>query len=449
MKSFSQAPRFVLALLCLALIAGCRRDRPTDVDALLQDVLLEASQGRGLSYFQLPADGNYSALPQDPNNPITREKVELGKMLFHETALGMNPRIVNGEGTYSCASCHHSDGGFQAAMRQGIGEGGTGFGIFGEGRRATGGYPLDSVDVQPIRTPSAMNIAYQEVVLWNGQFGATGVNTGTQSSWAYGTPIEDNHLGYEGTETQAIAGLKVHRMKVDQDLINRIPAYDNMFAAAFPGVPAAQRVDREYAGLAIAAYERTLLSNQAPFQKWLRGDQDAMDDQEKNGAVLFFGKANCGSCHTGPALNSMEFHALGMGNLLGNSVLNQDPNHDAHLGRGGFTGNPNDFYKFKVPQLYNLMNSPFYGHGGTFTDIESVVRYKSRAVPQTSSVPSHYLASEFRPLNLTDQEIRDVAAFIERGLYDDNLRRFVPTSIPSGQCFPNNDPTSRVELGCN
>ncbi|MEM7035575.1 MAG: cytochrome c peroxidase [Bacteroidota bacterium] len=451
MKGFSLKSSFMLLCVVVLTAAGCRRDPVivTDLDLALEENLRSASGGQGLSHFQLPDDGDYNRLPQDPLNPITRSKVELGKILFHETALGTNPREAQGAGTYSCASCHHVGAGFQAGVIQGIGEGGVGFGVNGEARKPNPGYVLDSIDVQPIRTPSALNIAYQECVLWNGQFGATGINAGTQAMWTTGTPKETNHLGYQGTEIQAIAGLKVHRSDVTAALENVSPDYKALFDQAFPQVPEVDRMDRERAGLAIAAYERTLVANQAPFQRWLRGDKSAMDDQEKHGAVLFFGKARCYTCHNGPALNSMEFHALGMADLSGFGTYGVDPNHAAHLGRGGFTGKRDDEYKFKVPQLYNLKDSPFFGHGGTFTSVYNVVRYKNAAVPQNTDVPSGRLSSEFRPLQLTEQEVTDIAVFVERSLYDPGLRRYVPASTLSGQCFPNNDALSKIDLGCN
>ncbi len=447
MKRISTAA-WVGVVMSLLAISSCRPDPQDDIDSLLDQALLNASGGQGRSYFRLPTDGDLAGIPQDPNNRLTDAKVELGKMLFHETALGTNPRVSNGEGTYSCASCHHAAAGFQANMAQGIGEGGVGYGSMGESRIPDSSYPIDSIDVQPIRSPSALNVAYQTITLWNGQFGATGANTGTEALWTTGTPIETNFMGYEGAEIQAIAGLKVHRMSVD-NLIDDVPGYSLLFQQAYPGIPSADRVTRENAGLAIAAYERTLLPSQAPFQRWLRGDGNAMTEQEKLGAVLFFDKARCYTCHNGPALNSDEFHALGMDDLDGPGIYGTNVPNNAHLGRGGFTGNSNDEYKFKVPQLYNIQNSPFYGHGATFTSIESIIRYKKLSVPQNPDVPTSRLADEFIPLNLSEQEIQDLAVFVGFALRDDNLNRFVPTSIPSGQCFPNADPISRADMGCN
>lgn len=438
-----------LTLSCLVFLAGCSHEPELPQGAPIDRDLEQAlSRYGGTRAFRMPDANDLAAIPQDPRNPLTRQKVRLGQMLFHETGLALKPKETMGLNTYSCASCHHAAAGFQAGVRQGLGEGGVGFGYAGEGRRPNPFYHIDSIDLQPLRTPSALNIAFQENVLWNGQFGSFGHNSGTSAQWTAGTPKEDNHFGYEGTEIQAIAGLKVHRMDIDLDFLKNTPIYENLFYYAFPRRQATERISRETAGLAIAAYERTLLATEAPFQRWLRGDNGAMTTTQKEGALLFFGKAGCVSCHNGPSLAEMDFHALGMNDLDGAGVYGTDPNDLAHKGRGGFTGNAAENYKFKVPQLYNLGDSRFYGHGGNFRSVEEVIRYKNEAIPQNSKVPNAQLAHEFRPLHLTDEEVRLLTDFVENGLYDPNLQRYAPDHTPSEFCFPNNDDASRADSGC-
>lgn len=446
----------VTALLTSLLIVGCADDTETTkqtLDVILEETLATSSNGTGQGYYQLPASNDYAAIPQDPKNPITKEKVDLGKLLFHETAIAFHAKKSQGVGTFSCASCHHAAGGFQANLPQGIADGGTGFGTAGLHRTLDTEYALIDIDVQPVRTPSALNIAYQPNVLWNGQFGATGVNEGTAYAWTPNTPIATNNLGFEGTETQAIAGLAVHRLEIEDDTcITKEGAsdYPNLFAAAFPSSTDEERISTVNAGLAIAAYERTLLANESPFQQWLGGNELAMTDEEKEGAILFFGKANCASCHNGPALNTMEFHALGMKDLSdAEDAFFALPENDAHKGRWSFTKRSQDMYKFKVPQLYNLKDSPFYGHGASFRSIRDVVEYKNKAVAENSKVPNFQLAEEFVPLNLTETEVDQIVAFLENGLYDPNLTRYVPETLPSGNCFPVNDAQGKLDLGCD
>jgi cytochrome c peroxidase len=394
-----------------------------------------------------PSSTDYSAIPADINNPITAAKVELGKLLFHETSIATVPLYEESKFTYSCASCHHADAGFQSGIRQGIGEGGVGFGLRGEGREKNPMYQEQFLDVQPVRSPTILNVAYQEAMLWNGQFGAKGINEGTQANWTPGTPKENNNLGFEGVEIQAVAGLGVHRLKMEASYIIN-SGYKALFDAAFPNIPESERYTQLNGALAIAAYERTVLSNQAPFQRWLKGDKSAMTPQQIEGAKIFFGKANCFACHSGPALNSMTFHAYGMNDLAGPEIATVIDDATKR-GRGGFTGNPEDDYKFKTPQLYNLKDGNFLGHGSSFNSVRAVVEYKNAAEPQNPAVPLEKLSELFIPLNLTSDEINQLVAFVEDALYDPNLLRYVPEQLPSGNCFPNADPMSSEDLGCN
>jgi cytochrome c peroxidase len=425
------------------------------LDTELQTIVVASSKGKGIDAYLLPESNEYSKIPQDPKNLITAEKVELGKLLFHETALGRDPKKDISAKTYSCASCHHVKAGFQACMPQGIGEGGVGFGVQGEKRAKNPLYKDDEIDVQPVRTPSALNIAYQTNILWNGQFGATHLNQNTQSSWTVGTPKEKNNLGFQGTEIQAIAGQDVHHLFISKAFIDEMPAYKEMFKKAFPSMDLSDNLQLKInTGLAIAAYERTLLATEAPFQQWLKGNYNAMTSNQKNGAKLFFGKANCTQCHNGPSLAAMNFYALGMNDLKNgnygiNNVVAITDNKAEFKGRGGFTGKAEDMYKFKVPQLYNLINSPFYGHGASFTRIEDIIAYKNTAKPQNAKVPTSQLAAEFKPLNLSTEEMRLLTEFIKNGLTDRNLQRYVPQKLPSGLAFPNNDAQSKKDLGFN
>jgi cytochrome c peroxidase len=448
-----------VSFLLLLFFANCEKKvgkeiTPTDMFATLDEeleaALVDAANGQGLSFFSLPLETDLDNIPQDPNNRLTPEKIELGKLLFHETAIGLNPKRQDNTGTYSCASCHHASAGFQAGVRQGVGEGGIGFGQKGETRMVDPEYGFDFLDIQPIRTPSILNTAYQRMMLWNGQLGNVPINAGTEDKWALRSPKALNFLGFEGLETQAIAGIGIHRQRVNNDFVEQYPAYKSLFDQAFPGYPEAERYNDTIAGLAMAAFERIVLANQAPFQQWLQGDQAAMSDIEKEGAILFFGKAGCVDCHTGPALNEEKFYALGMNDLIGEGVTNtvgQDFFTSAE-GRGGFTGKEEDLFKFKVPQLYNLKDSPFLGHGGSFLSVKEIVEYKNNGIPENSLVPEAQLHNRFRPLNLTEEEIDQLTIFLETSLHDPNLNRYVPVDLPSGLCFPNADVQSKADLGC-
>ena len=447
----------VYLLIIGLLVMSCQTDEyvnnPTALDTNLIALLETRSEGEGLSFFMLPNDNDYTSLPQDPLNPITADKVRLGQLLVHETATGGNPKKEINKFTYACATCHPAASGFSAGIRQGIGEGGIGFGIAGEGRvpMNENDMPRDSLDVQPIKPPTLLNVAYQEVALWNGALGATGINAPFVQQNAAAIP--ENLLGYQGLETQGIAGQTAHRLKIDASFAEEF-GYKPLFDAAFPSVPVEERYTPINGALAIAAFNRTIVTNKAPWQDWLRGDSNAMTEDQKKGALLFFDKGKCYQCHTGPALKSNEFHAWGLSDFNPEetiifSALRKSFNVETQKGRGEFTQRPEDDYKFKVPTLYNLKMNAFYGHGGSVTSIREVVSYKNKGVKQNNKVPDSQLAPQFGTTNLTEEEITYLVDFLENGLYDASIARYAPQEVLSGNCIPNNDPQSRLDLGCD
>ncbi|WP_031428366.1 cytochrome-c peroxidase [Flavimarina sp. Hel_I_48] len=445
----------LISFLGVILLISCQGDDYTTlnesslIDQRLEKVLLDVSGGKGNSFFTLPESTDLNAIPQDPKNPLTREKIALGKLLLHDPATGGNPKNSENKGKYSCASCHAAASGFSSGKVQGIGEGGIGFGIFGEGRFLDPTMDEEMVDVQPFRSPNLLNLAYQDVMLWNGKFGGTGTNKGTEAQW---DNIPENKMGFEGVEVQAMQGIKVHRIKIDQDFVQNY-GYNALFDEAFPDLSEEERYSDYAAALAIAAFERTLLANKAPWQKYLKGDENAMSNAQKRGATLFFSSAKCYECHNGPALKDKEFYAWGMADInegpekiIVQAGMNLD---DVALGRGGFTKNPADNYKFKTPTLYNLADNPVYGHGGSFKSIKEVITYKNNGRPQKTQVPASQFASQFGNINLTDSEIDDLTEFVSKALRDPDLKRYEPNVLKSGMCFPNNDLESRKDCGCD
>jgi len=441
----------ILTLLAITVIVifGCQKVELQSIDAV-NAVGDDGDDAKDLSSYMMPLSDNLAAIPQDPNNPLTPDKVALGKLLFHETRLSINPKSMAGLQTYSCASCHHAEAGFQSGLSQGIGEGGTGFGFKGEARIPSLLYDTNDIDVQPIRSPSVMNSAYQQVMLWGGGFGSKGVNAGTEYAWTTGTVLEANNLGYEGLESLSIGGLTKHRLVPDTVFLAADPTYKNLYDLAFPEVPEEQRVSSITTGLAIAAYQRTILANNSPFQRWLRGDRKAMTGDEKAGRKIFFDKGKCGSCHNSPALNSTTFYALGMADMAEgvNGAIDIPNNPLEDKGRGGFTLRDSDLYRFKTPQLYNLKDVKFFGHGGTFKSVEEVIRYKNAGISENPNVGPGRLAKQFKPLGLTETEISQLVKFIENALYDPTLTRYSPSGVPSGNCIPNNDTQSKADRGC-
>lgn len=440
-------------LFCMLaiLICGCEKklSEPTTITANNPEAPTDTLSAIALRAYKLPDSDDFNAIPQDPRNPLTADKVALGKLLFHETRLGTTNLDPQGLHTYSCATCHHAEAGFQSGLAQAIGEGGVGFGATGEGRKANPLYAIGLIDVAPLRTPSVLNTAYQEVMMWSGQFGGTGVNKGTEASWTPGTPKYNNSYGYQGLETTGLSAETRHRLVPDTAWLASSPVYKHLFNAAFNELPVKERISNLTVALAIAAFERTVLPNQSPFQQWLRGDNNAMTKDEQDGKAIFFGKGNCSSCHSGPGLNAMAFYSLGFSDLADGvgGAFNVPDRATEFLGRGGFTNKKADMFKFKTPQLYNLKDVKYLGHGSSFTSVTDVIRYINNAVPQNKNVPASQLAEQFKPLNLTETEINKLTIFVENALYDPSLSRYVPEALPSGNCIPNNDAQSKKDRG--
>ncbi len=447
--------------LIMGLLSGCSSDNNstqtlsndsalTDTEQQLIGAITARSGGQGLAAFTLPASDDFTAIPQDPANPITAEKIALGQMIFHDTGFALGGRSNDSE-TWSCATCHHAAAGFKSGIKQGLGEGGVGFGDEGSERVLSTMFnavadsdAIDLPDIQPVTSPATLNLAYQDVMLWNGQFGHSEngtINSGIDDAILAtpGTPKAENNRRLSGIEIQAVAGLGVHRLKVDTDTpLQNNAEYQRLYQAAYPQSDGDVLQD---AALAIAAFERTILANEAPFQRWLGGENGSMNEQEVNGALLFFGKADCAACHTGPGLSSQVgatadevFFAIGMSDYdTSEPTVHGNVAEDVSRGRGGFTGDVSENFKFKVPQLYNLADTSVFGHGAGFDSIRAVVEYKNTGVAQ-SELPAGQLDTRFRPLGLTDEEIADLTAFLTTALYDPNLMRYEPTTVPSGNC---------------
>lgn len=447
MKTLTSLTFIVLVLLISCVSDTFDRER---LDLDLMETLNRESPTGDLAYFRLAKSTDLKSLPQDPKNPLTEVKVQLGSFLFFETGMGIVPKNEAGMQSYSCGSCHVPAADFKPGRKQGIGEGGYGFGFKGESRVKYNLYQEEQMDVQGIRPLNVLNVAYSaENTLWNGSFGSVAANAEVSDIWGvFDKATELNHLGFHGLETQNIEGLNIHRMLMTKELADEL-GYTGYFDAAFPELPEDQRYSNVAVSLALSAYLRTITTTEAPFQKWLNGDMSAMSAQEKRGAMVFFNEGNCNTCHTSPAFSAVKFFALGVNDLDDQVTFREGPElAKKNLGRGGFTGRESDMFKFKVPTLYNLQGTPFYFHGASKFSLEEVVDYFDKAIPENPDVPASQIAAEFKPLGLTEQQKTDLVAFLKFGLQDPGVTRYMPEALPSGNCFPNADLLSRQEIGC-
>ena len=442
--------KLLLFLLLVISFTSCTKDvtASEQKDFVLKRAISQASPTFNSQYYILPNDSDLESIPQDIRNKLTPDKVALGKLLFYETGFALASKKSSGKGTYSCSSCHIPEVGFRANQPQGIADGGLGYGRNGDGRVRSQDYEEEELDVQSARPLSLVNVAYVTNTFWNGSFGGEGANQETIDIWDLQEDTERNRLGYDGIETVNFEGLFTHRIRIDSVSVSEL-GYKEAFDKVFVDFQDFERYSNFTGSLALSAYIRTIISSKAPFQYWLNGQYDAMTSDMKDGASLFFGKANCFSCHYEQNLGSQEFHALGAKDMYQRPSFNTSQSDARNLGRGGFTRLEEDNFKFKVPGLYNVGDSPFYFHGASKNTLEEVIDYKLDAVAENRNVSQEKISSKLIPISLTPMEKELLIIFIRDGLRDPDLLRFKPSSVLSGSCFPNADEISIYDLGCN
>lgn len=444
---------WLFALFIASVLGGCQYETLDYSEVLNKELELRLESVAGSKDYFLLADHNdYSNIPFEASNPLTDAKVTLGKFLFFETGIGVDASQNSGMETYSCATCHDPKAAFKPAAQQGVADGGFGYGSRGEMRTKNPAYGSFEVDAQAIRPLSVLNVAYVgDNTFWNGQFGATPLNEGTEHAWNDNDGTSFNELGMKGIETQNIEGVHVHRMSMTKEMADEL-GYTDLFDEAFPEYDESERYSQITLAHALSAYIRSLVTDDAPFQRWLRGDRLAMSDEEIKGALLFFGKARCFVCHTGPGLSDVDFHALGVKDLYQAKpdAFATTEDDKRNFGRGGFTGKDEDMFAYKIPQLYNMKDNPFFFHGGSKQSLEEVLDYKIKAVSENPKVDNSRLSPKFQPLDLSEKEKKHLLAFLKEGLYDPNVvEKYVPDFIMSENCFPNNDVRSRKDIGCD
>lgn len=436
--------KLLLFTFVMLLIVACSKETEVNIDQELKQLIRSNAKTGKLEYYIMPQSDEYDKLPnQDPANRITKEKIELGKLLFFETGLAQSPAKPMGFETYSCSSCHVPSKGFLPGRMQGIADGGIGFGEAGEDRGMRDDYLESEIDAQGNRPMTVMNVTYMTNTLWSGTFGANDLNEGTEAFW--NGLAEVNHTGYAGLEAQNIEGFDLHRLEINDKVLYEY-GYAKLFDKAFPEFDESERYSPVTASFAMGAYLRSILTNEAPFQYYLKGNQLALSSKEKRGAMLFFGKAGCSSCHSSPSFSAMNFFAVGTADMYQHGGLNTSAEDPRIRGRGMFTGDEKDMFKFKVPQLYNLKDYASFFHGSSKTSIEDVVEFKVKAESENPLVPTDKVA--ISPKDLTEVEKEELIEFLRYGLYDNNMERYMPEAVLSGNCFPNNDEQSQLDMGC-
>ena len=311
--------------------------------SLLRSVTLGAALSLGLGAMASSATAddfaNYRQFfqpipalsPIPATNSMSAAKIELGKMLFFE------PRI-SGSGVISCATCHNPALGYTDRIPRATGHDGQ---------------------VGDRNTPTVLNSGLFGAQFWDGR-------AATLEEQALG-PIEaDIEMNMPIEEA-------VNRLK-------EFPIYQEKFTAAFGGRNA---IKPENMAMALAAFQRTLMTPNSPLDRYLAGDDNAMTTQQKRGMKAFVDRG-CIACHSGPALTDSRFHRI---KVPGST----------DLGRYLVTGNEQDKHAFKTPTLRNVaLTYPYFNNGGTATLAEAI----------------QVMGQEMLQVNLPRREVADIEAFM-------------------------------------
>jgi cytochrome c peroxidase len=298
---------------------------------------IDAVRQQAVNDYSRPSQVAY---PED--NAFSPAREQLGRMLFFD------PRL-SGSKWISCATCHNPALAWGDGLPRAIGHGMKQLGR---------------------RTPTILNLAWAPALFWDGR----------------AETLEEQALG-----PVAAAG----EMNLDLDemvaRLKQIDGYAPYFAKAYPG----EGISAPTVAKAIATFERGIVSAQAPFDRWVAGDEQAISAPAKRGFALFNDKARCSQCHTGWRFTDDSFRDIGV-----------DTNDE---GRGVITPFIKEtHHAFKTPTLRNVARRAPYLHNGSAATLEDVIELYDRG----GIVRRPSLSPEITPLKLTPQEKQDLVAFM-------------------------------------
>ncbi len=285
-------------------------------------------------------------LPIPADNPMTEEKVELGKMLYFDTRLSK-------DGTLSCATCHDPTMAWAEHTPTSTGIG-----------KQVGGR----------NSPSVINAAYAPAQFWDGR----AASLEEQSLGPMENPIE---MG--------------HQLPDIVEVLNQIEAYRQRFQDVF-----GTDVTSEGMAKAIAAFERTVLSGNSPYDQYEAGDENALTDDQKEGMQLF-DSAGCSTCHAPPLFSNFRYYNAGVGS-------DQETPDE---GRKDVTGRDSDLGKFRVPGLREVANTGPYFHDGSAATLEQAVELMATGGNDNPNLSS--VLKSVRDEELSGEDQRKIVEFLK------------------------------------
>jgi cytochrome c peroxidase len=406
------------------------------------------------------------SLEQRLGRKVDKRLADLGRLAFHDSLLALGD-------DNSCAGCHAAPAGF--GDTQSIAIGVSNNGVVGPGR---------SGPRNQRRAPMILNNVFFPRLMWNSRFAALS-----------GDPF-DNSAGFqfpapEGfslsslphlltaqafipvTERPEMAGFGLDVPGTNDGIrdavvarLNQSEEYRKLFGQIFPAVRAGAPVTYEMLARAVAEFEFTLVFADAPLDRFARGQKNALTEEEKRGALLFFGAAGCVQCHkvsgqSNEMFSDFEQHVVGVPQVAPavTNVSFDGPDANEDFGLEQVTGSPADRYAFRTSPLRNVSLQPAFFHNGAFTRLEDALRFHLDPAAGLSAYdpaqagldsdlqgptgPSQPLLERLDPLMqapvaLSDAEFQQLLAFLSNGLLDpkarpENLRKLIPARVPSGR----------------
>ncbi len=315
------------------------------------------------------------AAPVPENNPQTPAKIELGKKLFFD-------RRLSGDGTMNCATCHNPELAFT------------------DGLDISLSYPTTK---NWRNSPTLIDSAFRKYLFYDGR----AKTLEEQALFPMMSAFEMNkNLDYL------------------EEQIQLVPEYRAEFSKVFGG-----EVTRERIAMAIAAFERTLISKSTPLDRYLKGDESALSEDAKKGLVVFKGKGKCIECHDGADLADDRFYAL---NVPENPKLLDDPrvtttmrfvakvyHYDGYRslkedpGRYLITKDKKDWKAFRTPTLRYIAKTAPYMHNGVFETLDQVIGFFDRGGGEGNTV--------LKPLGLSPDEKRYLKTFMAEALTGEDI----------------------------
>jgi parallel beta-helix repeat protein len=333
-----------------------------------------SEQGGGARQGESSVGGLQIPFPAPP--VVDGEQAALGRLLFYDP-------VLSADNTRACASCHHPDQGFSDGRAQ-----------------------AESAHGAALRrnSPTLWNVAYVEDLFWDGRAGTL--------------------------ETQMRVPL-LHADEMGADLdgtleeLRAIPEYAALFAAAFPasaGVGASP-ITADTLTAAIAAFERTLISRDAAFDRYAAGDFDALTPSQRRGFEVFrSAETRCFECHAWPLFTHGTFHVLGVPDA---------PGGQPDLGRLEAVQAPDAAHAFRTPTLRNIALTAPYMHNGVFATLEAVVEFYAEGGGAAFGVP-YPIDEKVAGFTITEQETRDLVAFLHALTSEPAALVAIPSRVPSG-----------------